>query len=137
MTLFVFTVDGGEFALPGGDVLQVVPPGEVLDADGGGAIAIHRGRRLPVLALPFTGGTPRQPASDGTFLLVAGAGDAVAGLLRVDRVGGLLEVADADLLPLPAYLFPDRGMSYQGLFPAAAGVGAVVRRDCLRGATRA
>ena len=132
MKLFLFKQDGDPLALLGEDVLQVLPPGEVQDEERGSSRALHRGRSLPILVLPFAPSSSTLPASRATFLLIRG--ETEEGLLQVDEVDGLYAVSDDDILALPAYLVPDGGACYDGLFPMGKSPRALIRRGCLRDA---
>jgi hypothetical protein len=116
MNLFLFTLQGEPLALPGEEVVQVLPPGGVREIvrEGGRRFAHHEGRRLPVLEIEASSPDPWPPAAC-TFLRVASwAGG--EGLLRIDAAGGLVDVEEGDVLPVPGFLFPRGAAPYRGLF---------------------
>ena len=117
MNLFLFTVREEFLALPGDEVVQVLPPGSVREVHGsaGERFAEVDGCRLPVWGVPGGAQQEERPASESTFLRIAVPGDGEA-LVSVDLASGLMEVADGDVLPVPEYLFPPGQAVYRGLF---------------------
>lgn len=96
MRLFLFTLAGEIYALRAEEVLEVLP------AAGAGLSPA----RLPGLGVP---------AAPGAVLRIAtGAGPEER--LAVDLAGGLVEVRDDEILPLPGYLFPPGEQPCRGLF---------------------
>ena len=115
MTLFTFTLHGELFALPGGEIRQVlVPeagPGFVLEK--GGRFARHGDRRLPILEVPGETGERTTDLGGATILRVA-LGHSGEGFLAVDSADGFVQVTE--ILALPSYLFPEGRSIYRGLF---------------------
>jgi purine-binding chemotaxis protein CheW len=103
--LVVFSLGVEEYALPIGDVQEIVfytPPRPVSSAQAGvtGVISL-RGKIIAVYDLAARLGVPRAPdAAPGAKIVIVETGAELAGIV-VDDVAEVLIVSEADLEPLP------------------------------------
>ncbi len=104
MQWVVFILNGGEYAVQGAQIREIVRVPEIVSVPQApdfveGAIAL-RGRILPVISLAKRFGEAAGETTDDTKIIVAEMQGVVTGML-VDSVRAVMDISDAECQPAP------------------------------------